>query len=333
MYLVSKNTFLHCNEPHPALRHSRSKSWTEWPSFYLQELMEGMKDGESPCYYKIQVDDARYSSHFFSHSEELCPKPGRAHSVSSLMLPDSVVVENFNIGRKVCVTKMELERQNSDSTRCSHLSKASSSISFGLDSPRDGSSTGRSSVVDLAEVDLPPFGLDIADLGIETNSRGADIAALGIETPSLGVTTPSLGVASPSLEESADLCDVETPKKRKEHRTTIMVKNIPCRYTQQELFEEMTSLGFKFNFMYLPHASRSPKTLGYGFINLLTPEDATSFLDLMDGYTWRSQPNSVKMAHPVYANIQGLRKNVLFYSKRKGVKPKYRPWTSEILAQ
>jgi hypothetical protein len=133
------------------------------------------------------------------------------------------------------------------------------------------------------------------------------------------------GMFSPTVSSPKEI--QKAPRRKKEHRTTVMIKNIPCRYTQQDLFEEIQSLGFKLNFLYLPHASRSPKTLGYGFINLINAEDAARFLELMTGYVWKNQPNSVKTAQPIYANIQGLRKNVVFYSKRKGVKPKHRPWT------
>jgi hypothetical protein len=111
-----------------------------------------------------------------------------------------------------------------------------------------------------------------------------------------------------------------------DQRTTVMLRGIPCRYSQNELFDEITPFGYQFNFMYLPHAMQSPGNLGYAFINFVSPVAAAQFIKEFDGYQWIKQPNSKKRVTPVYAIIQGFSKNACFYSRRNGIKAKYRPW-------
>jgi RNA recognition motif-containing protein len=109
-------------------------------------------------------------------------------------------------------------------------------------------------------------------------------------------------------------------------KTTIMIRHIPCRYTKQDIFNEVSECGFKFDFLYLPHATRSPGNLGYAFVNFLSPHDAAVFLELFRGHQWILQPNSAKVADPIYAKLQGFSKNAAFYNNRKIPKSKYRPY-------
>merc|ERR1719181_186892 len=68
-------------------------------------------------------------------------------------------------------------------------------------------------------------------------------------------------------------------KNQEDMMTTVMIRNIPCKYTQEWLIQEISS-GFsdQFNFFYMPVARKSPGCLGYAFINFVHEEDASRFL-------------------------------------------------------
>jgi hypothetical protein len=110
--------------------------------------------------------------------------------------------------------------------------------------------------------------------------------------------------------------------------TTVMVRNIPCRYSQNELLSEVAMLDLQFNFLYLPPARRSPGNLGYAFVNFVDHEQASMFIRLFDGHTFLYQPKSQKRAEPVFANLQGFQQNLDFYSSMKVFKSKYRPFVN-----
>merc|ERR1712217_910075 len=51
--------------------------------------------------------------------------------------------------------------------------------------------------------------------------------------------------------------------------TTIMIRNIPNRYTQQQVMMELDSLGFaeSYDFFYAPMDKQTKCTVGYAFVN------------------------------------------------------------------
>jgi hypothetical protein len=108
--------------------------------------------------------------------------------------------------------------------------------------------------------------------------------------------------------------------------TSIMIRNIPCRYTQSELIDEITMLGFIVDFLYLPPARRSSGNLGYAFVNFVDPKQTAEFLLVCQGYSFSLQPKSKKKAHIIYARLQGFEKNVEFYKVVKVSKTKNHPF-------
>jgi len=101
--------------------------------------------------------------------------------------------------------------------------------------------------------------------------------------------------------------------------TSLMLCNLPCRLTQQQLAGIIESLGFggKYDFMYLP-ASRGSANLGYGFVNFKTPEDATRFSAAFTNYrVLHSRSTKVFSVKP--ARLQGRAALMeQFYTKKSG---------------
>ena len=58
-----------------------------------------------------------------------------------------------------------------------------------------------------------------------------------------------------------------------ETRTTIMIRNIPNKYTQQKLLETLDSEGQqgRYDFLYLPMDQKNNCNVGYAFINFISP--------------------------------------------------------------
>lgn len=96
--------------------------------------------------------------------------------------------------------------------------------------------------------------------------------------------------------------------------TALMVCNVPCSVSQQQLSEAVDSMGFagKYDFLYLPVKGRPSKSgqsvrrsnLGYGFIDFSCPRDAQKFIESFTGYQFAGT-TSVKRCEVRAAHLQG----------------------------
>jgi RNA recognition motif-containing protein len=111
-----------------------------------------------------------------------------------------------------------------------------------------------------------------------------------------------------------------------EEWTSIMIKNIPCRYVQDEILDEIKSAGYVLDFLYLPPARRTAGNLGYCFVNFVTPAQARDFFEAFQGHHFALQPKSKKRANVLWANLQGFQKNCEFYQNAKVMKSKFQPF-------
>jgi hypothetical protein len=115
-------------------------------------------------------------------------------------------------------------------------------------------------------------------------------------------------------------------QKATEHKTTVMIRNIPCKCTQEHLVQEVSQYTSAFNFLYLPMSRLRDGTLGYAFVNFLTAEEATQFMDAFTGHKFRRLPHSRKRTEVTFAVLQGFRENVRFYRRSKVTKTEYGPY-------
>lgn len=88
-------------------------------------------------------------------------------------------------------------------------------------------------------------------------------------------------------------------------RTTIMIKNIPNKYTQAMLIQ---AIDFHhpgcYDFLYLPIDFKNKCNVGYSFINFVDHRFIPAFYQEFDGKTWE-RFNSSKICALSYARIQG----------------------------
>eukprot|EP00927_Polykrikos_kofoidii_P056332 TRINITY_DN5047_c0_g2_i1.p1 TRINITY_DN5047_c0_g2~~TRINITY_DN5047_c0_g2_i1.p1 ORF type:complete len:384 (+),score=60.72 TRINITY_DN5047_c0_g2_i1:98-1249(+) len=100
--------------------------------------------------------------------------------------------------------------------------------------------------------------------------------------------------------------------------TTMMIRNIPNRYTQRELMKELTELGFagKFDFLYMPVDKGTKSNVGYFFVNFADPVYAEQCIEVFKDYRFQKHcKGSGKVAAISAAHIQGLEANLAHYEK------------------
>lgn len=100
--------------------------------------------------------------------------------------------------------------------------------------------------------------------------------------------------------------------------TTLMIRNIPNRYIQQELIAELEDLGFAgtFNFLYIPLDKGTMSNVGYAFVNFVTKGWASKCIEAFQGYRFkRHRKTSGKIAAISAAHLQGLEANLAHYEK------------------
>eukprot|EP00438_Fugacium_kawagutii_P002392 Skav210777 [mRNA] locus=scaffold275:5983:7618:+ [translate_table: standard] len=87
------------------------------------------------------------------------------------------------------------------------------------------------------------------------------------------------------------------------------IRNIPNRYTQRELNEELKDLGFEgtFDFLYSPLDKGTMSNVGYAFVNFKSHEFAAKCIKAFDNYRFkRHRKTSGKVAAVSAAHLQGL---------------------------
>mmetsp|Transcript_31470 Transcript_31470/g.68935 ORF Transcript_31470/g.68935 Transcript_31470/m.68935 type:complete len:351 (+) Transcript_31470:87-1139(+) len=98
--------------------------------------------------------------------------------------------------------------------------------------------------------------------------------------------------------------------------TTLMIRNIPNRYTQRELILELDDLGFAgtFDFLYIPLDKGTMMNVGYAFVNFVGHEWAEKCMQMFKNYRFkRHRKISGKIAAVSVAHIQGLVANLAHY--------------------
>ncbi|CAA3007108.1 MEI2-like 2 [Olea europaea subsp. europaea] len=99
--------------------------------------------------------------------------------------------------------------------------------------------------------------------------------------------------------------DLEKIINGEDTRTTLMIKNIPNKYTSKMLLVAIdeTHKG-TYDFLYLPIDFKNKCNVGYAFINMVSPSHIITFYEAFNGKRWEKF-NSEKVASLAYARIQG----------------------------
>ena len=100
-------------------------------------------------------------------------------------------------------------------------------------------------------------------------------------------------------------------------RTTLMIKNIPNKYTISSFLEEInTYFKFTYDIFYLPIDYVNKCNLGFAFINFVEPFHIILFYELYRGKKWKKF-NSDKICELLYAKFQGKEELIAHFEKGK----------------
>mmetsp|Transcript_27953 Transcript_27953/g.65039 ORF Transcript_27953/g.65039 Transcript_27953/m.65039 type:complete len:339 (+) Transcript_27953:102-1118(+) len=126
-----------------------------------------------------------------------------------------------------------------------------------------------------------------------------------------GIFRPYHSVSVPKNADLLHQFHADRPK------TTVMLRNIPNRYSQANLLQEIDAAGFRgtYDFFYLPMDTQNRTNVGYAFINFLTSHDLDRFMTEFAGYLFQSH-SSQKVARVSLAHIQGFIENIRHFSNR-----------------
>lgn len=99
--------------------------------------------------------------------------------------------------------------------------------------------------------------------------------------------------------------DLEKIVRGEDSRTTLMLKNIPNKYTSKMLLAAIDeNHSGTYDFLYLPIDFKNKCNVGYAFINMVSPSHIVHFYQDINGKKWEKF-NSEKVASLAYARIQG----------------------------
>ncbi|EIN12041.1 RNA recognition motif 2, partial [Punctularia strigosozonata HHB-11173 SS5] len=88
-------------------------------------------------------------------------------------------------------------------------------------------------------------------------------------------------------------------------RTTVMIKNIPNKMTDQDLLSYIEDVcPRRIDFLYLRMDFQNGCNVGYAFVNFITVQDLLQFAKARLGIKWNMY-SSEKVLHMSYANYQG----------------------------
>ncbi len=109
----------------------------------------------------------------------------------------------------------------------------------------------------------------------------------------------------------------------KDTRTTVMIRNIPIKYTDEKLIEALNEFNGKYDCLYMPFDYEKNGNKGYAFINFVNPLHILYFYEKFNGKKWiyfeSSKICELNCAH--FQGINEIQKHAKNYKGQK--KPSY----------
>ncbi|XP_063937807.1 protein MEI2-like 4 isoform X2 [Daucus carota subsp. sativus] len=113
------------------------------------------------------------------------------------------------------------------------------------------------------------------------------------------------GVSNQADSKKQYELDIDRIIRGEDKRTTLMIKNIPNKYTSKMLLAAIDEHHRgTYDFIYLPIDFKNKCNVGYAFINMTDPSLIIPFSQAFNGKKWEKF-NSEKVASLAYARIQG----------------------------
>ena len=121
----------------------------------------------------------------------------------------------------------------------------------------------------------------------------------------------------PDSEKEKNIINLMDIFQCKDLRTTLMIKNIPNKYTLTSFLNEI-NINFKntYDIFYLPIDYINKCNLGFAFINFVEPFHIILFYEIYFGKKWKKF-NSDKVCDLLYAKFQGRKELITHFEKGK----------------
>ena len=126
-----------------------------------------------------------------------------------------------------------------------------------------------------------------------------------------------------NVDSPKNIIHIENILKSKDKRTTLIIRNIPNRYTISLLLQEINKNYFrKYDVVYLPQDYINNSNLGFGFINFLDHMYLIMFYEEFVGKKWNCF-NSNKRCQLAYSKYQGKNELTKYIHKKLGISSHY----------
>eukprot|EP00931_Biecheleriopsis_adriatica_P058583 TRINITY_DN3490_c0_g1_i3.p2 TRINITY_DN3490_c0_g1~~TRINITY_DN3490_c0_g1_i3.p2 ORF type:complete len:213 (+),score=58.99 TRINITY_DN3490_c0_g1_i3:143-781(+) len=145
----------------------------------------------------------------------------------------------------------------------------------------------------------------------------------GLVLPETGGSKPEVSKRNPQSAEDENpnakthMDDETAVQSFGKDLTTVIVRNVPNRYTSEQLVNEAIAAGFEnFDFFYLPIDFNTKRNRGYAFINFYSPIIAQQFTLAFHGRQL-TRYRSKKVLEIAPAATQGLQENMTKHLKKE----------------
>ena len=126
-----------------------------------------------------------------------------------------------------------------------------------------------------------------------------------------------------NMDSPKNIIHLENILKSKDKRTTLIIRNIPNRYTINLLLQEINAkFCRKYDIVYLPKDYINNSNLGFGFINFIDHIHLLYFYDEFNGKKWNCF-NSNKRCLLAYSKYQGKNELTKYIHKKLGISSHY----------
>jgi hypothetical protein len=123
--------------------------------------------------------------------------------------------------------------------------------------------------------------------------------------------------ATPVVQPSAQPQNAQKDRRRRKNDlypldddVTLMLRNIPNKYTQEQLRQDLEPFRMAIDFLYLPTDFKNNCNLGYAFLNFSDGKVAEKFAAQYNGNRLPRFPHSPKVLAVQCARVQGVEANV-----------------------
>ena len=122
-----------------------------------------------------------------------------------------------------------------------------------------------------------------------------------------------------NLDSPKNIINLDNILKSRDKRTTLIIRNIPNKYTISLLLEELNqNFENKFDIVYLPQDYINNSNLGFGFINFVNHMHLILFYDEFVGKKWNCF-NSKKRCQLAYSKYQGKNELMKYIHTKLGI--------------